>query len=428
MKKTITLKHYLVLACALLLGLASCKKDIEHGVVVGSKGTPTISSVRTLGRSVNLPTDSVKYHYITAKGKDSVVTFSNEAPVVTPLDSMTVTGKIGSYYVAKGDHLGSVTKITLNGVNVLFNKALGTDNSVVFSIPSNVPVLQPQPNELAITTLYGTATFKFTTLPPAPTITGVTEYNFTAGTKIIAKGIGFKNLKGIKLNSIDSAVVNYVAQGDSILTLTMPATTATQATLSFAYTSDAAVGQTLHTGSSVSFVSIDNNYLFFANGAIQNGWYDASWAHPSGPTATGPSMQSGKGSYLLNFPAGGWQLEGFGNNTGINYSADYKFLTFWIKGGTADHTLVLVGNTLVGGDNQVQNANAYAGQLVKVPANVWTYYKIPLTNSATAKATTALNLWETPANTALKGLRFFLQGQSGDVNESIYVDEMMLVK
>jgi len=425
MKNIHKFKHHLMLVGALLLGLSSCKKDIEKGVLVGSKGTPTISTVRTVSKSTVDSSRTSTYHYIKANGKDSVVVFQNLNPLVTAFDSTTVTGKIGNYYAVMGEHLGSATTITINGVNVLFNRALNSDNSVVFAIPSNVPVVQPQSNELVVTTLYGSVTYKFTTLPPAPTIRAVTEFNFTAGSRLMLKGQGFIAVTGIKLTT-GGAAVNYTVQGDSILTLTMPATTATQSTLTFSYTSAASVGKPLQTASTLSFVNIDNNYQLFANGAIQNGWYDGSWAHPSGPVATAPSMLSGKGSFLLTYPAGGWQIEGFASNTGINYDPAYKFLSFWIKGGVADHTLVLVGDAMKGGDNQVQNANAYAAQLIKAPKDVWTYYKIPLTHNATASTTTSLNLWET-SNTA-KTIRFFLQGMSGDVNESIYVDEVMLVK
>ncbi len=412
-----------MLAGALILALASCKKDIQNGVLVGSKGTPTVTSVRTISNSKVDSSRTSTYHYYKSNGTDSVVTVANYNPVLSAFDSTTVTGKLGNYYAVLGTHLGSATKITINGVNVIFNRALASDNSIIFSIPSNVPYVQPQSNALVITTLYGSVTYTFTTLAPAPTISVVSDYNFTSGTQITVKGTALSFVTGIKLKNTND-VVTIVSKTDTTMVLKMPTSTVNRAVLAITYTSGS---NTLVTGSAQEFINEDKAYQIFLNGALQNAWTTNSWASPSGPVATAPSISSGKGSFLATYPAGGWQIEGFANfYPGYTYDPTYTYLTFWVKGGVADHTLVLVGDKMKGGDNQVQNANAYAAQLIKAPKNVWTYYKIPLTHNATASTTTSLNLWET-GNTATT-LRFFLQGMSGDVNETMYIDEVMLVK
>ncbi|MVN22748.1 hypothetical protein [Mucilaginibacter arboris] len=422
MKKISKIKYHLILASALILAFASCKKDTKNGVLVGSNGTPTISSVRTISKSTIDSSRTSTYHYYKSNGTDSVVVQQNLNPVVTAFDSTTTTGKIGNYYAAIGTHLGSVTKITLNGINVIFNRALASDNSVIFSIPSNTPYVQPQSNTLVITTLYGSVTYSFTTLPPAPSVTSASDYNFTSGTQISLKGTGLSFVTAIKLQNTTDAVT-IVSKTDTSMIVKMPSSTVSRAVLSFTYTSGT---NSLHTASTLEFINIDKAYQIFANGALQNAWTTNSWASPSGPSANAPS-KSGLGSFVATYPAGGWQIEGFANYyPSFTYDISYKYLTFWVKGGVADHTLVLVGDKMKGGDNQVQNANAYAAQLIKAPKNVWTYYKIPLTNAATVSTTTSLNFWET-GKTATT-LRFFLQGMSGDVNETLYFDEVMFVK
>jgi hypothetical protein len=153
------------------------------------------------------------------------------------------------------------------------------------------------------------------------------------------------------------------------------------------------------------------------------------WSGPSGSQPGNPHAFGGTSSIEASYPAGAWQVEGWANwYPSMPYDASYKFLTFWVKGGKAAHTLVLVGDKMVGGYGQVQNANAYAAQLVTVPPNVWTFVKIPLTAPSTAYSAISplLNYWAN--GSPAQQLGFFLQGQNGDVNENMYFDEVAFIK
>jgi hypothetical protein len=142
-----------------------------------------------------------------------------------------------------------------------------------------------------------------------------------------------------------------------------------------------------------------------------------------------PHAYGGTASLEASYPAGGWKIEGWANWwPGFAYDPGYKYLSFWVKGDIADHKLVLVGDKMAGGYGQVQNANAYAAQLVDVPPGVWTFVKIPLAPQSTAysQTSTLLNYWAngSPANQ----LGFFLQGMGGDVDETMYFDEVAFLK
>jgi len=421
MKKINKSKNYLLLAFLLVIGLASCnKKDSYLGFTPGT-GTPTISSVRTISKSVvdsSLTTSVTTY---SSTGIATTVTNPNYNPQVTAFDSTTATGNLGNYYAIIGTNLGSTTKIVINGVSVYFNRALNSNTSVVFAIPSTIPYVQPQPNTIVLTTLSGTVTYKFTVLPPAPTIMSVSDYDFTAGSKITLTGKGFASVSAIKLKATGDALT-IDSQNDSTLVVTMPKSAAGESSLLFTYT--AGSNTNAQATSATIFNDLDNAYTVFAANNFQNGWGDASWAHPSG-VSTAASL-SGTASIVASYPAGGWQIEGWANWwPGIAYSADYKYLSFWVKGGKATHTLVLVGDQMVGGYSQVQNANAYAAQLVTVPANVWTFVKIPLGPPSTTNVN-LLNFWANGATSFQLG--FFLQGMSGDVDETMYFDEVAFLK
>ena len=172
-------------------------------------------------------------------------------------------------------------------------------------------------------------------------------------------------------------------------------------------------------------IDLDNAYTIFYKNNFQNTWFDNSWSHPSGVSSSATHSVPGTSAIQANYPAGGWQIEGWAgwNAPGGGFASDpsYKYLTFWVLGGVADHTLVLVGDKMTGGYNQVQNANALPIQLIPVPHGVWTYYKIPL-----GSGSGQLNYWAT--GSPAQQLGFFLQGQNGDVNEVMYFDEVAFVK
>lgn len=412
--------YYWMLPALALFGITSCKKDNSTGFTPGT-GAPTISSVRTASKSVvdsSRTTTTVTYDN---SGVPTSNTYQNLTPQTVAFDSTTATGKLGNWYAAKGTNLGSVSKILLNGVSIYFNRALVSDNSVPFNIPSTVPTIG-QKNTLQIVTLHGTATYSFTTLSPPPTITGVTDFNFWSGSQIGIKGVSLSTITGITLRSTGD-VVNYQILSDSIAVLTMPTTsTVTESSLLFAYS---AAGKTLQTGSSVTFNDLDNAYTIFFKDSFQNSWADNSWSGPSG--ANSGASHSGTKSARASYPAGAWQIEGWANwYPSFPYNAAYKYLTFWVKGGTVNHTLVLVGDKMVGGYGQVQNSNAYAAQLIVVPAKVWTYFKIPLGATQTSSNPNTLNYWAT--GTPAQQLGFFLQGSSGDVDEAMYFDEVAFLK
>ena len=415
-----------LLSALIVFGFASCKKLNSEGFTPGI-GAPVITSVRTLSKST---VDSSRVHSTTTYSSSGIVTttsYFDYTPVVSAFDSTTATGKLGNYYVLLGSNLGSTTTIVINGVSIYFNRALSSDKAVIFSIPTTVPYVQPQPNTIVVTTLHGSVTYKFTTLPPPPTITEVSDFDFWANAQISIVGKGFASVSAVKVKTTGDAMT-ILSQTDTTMVLKAPSSsTATESALLFTFTSGANSAATAT--SSVIFNDLDNAYTIVFNNSFQNSWGDNSWSGPSGIQPGNAHAFGGTASASAHYPAGAWQIEGWANYyPSIPYDASYKYLTFWVKGGTVTHQLVLVGDKMAGGYGQVQNANAYAGQLVTVPAKVWTFVKIPLTAPATAfdKASTLLNYWANGSPAQQMG--FFLQGMSGDVDETMYFDEVAFLK
>jgi len=406
MKTLIKSKNlYWILSALMVFGYASCKKESAN--IVGGKGAPVITRVRTLTKSQvdsMLKTTTTTYDTL---GVATTTTGNNYNPQTVAFDSTTTTGKKQNLYAIVGQNLGSVISIKFNGVSAYFNTALVSDNIVIVAIPQDVPTGPDQPNKLVLTTLHGTVSYAFTVLTPPPTVSRVSDYNFVAGSQITLNGVSFATVTAVTIKgTTDAATI--ISKVDTQMTIQMPASAVNRGYLQFTYASGQAT-------STQEFVDLDNAYQIFANN---------SWAHPSGVSTN--TSHSGTASIIASYPAGAWQIEGWANwYPSIDYNPDYKYLTFWVKGGTVKHQLVLVGDQMAGGYGQVQNQYAYAAQLIDVPAKVWTYYKIPLGAPSSANPN-LLNFWKN--GTPAKQLGFFLQGQSGDVDETMYFDEVAFVK
>lgn len=386
-----------MLAGLLAFGLASCKKQDSLGYTPG-KGAPVVSSVRTLSKSL---TDSVTKVYTTydTTGSSSMVTVKNPPSGYMAFDSTTTTGNLNNTYEIIGQNLGAASNLTINGIDVFFNRSLGSDTKLIFTIPSNTPYTQPQSNAIVITTLYGKVTYKFTTLPPPPTIVAFTTNDFFANSGISFIGHGFAAVTAVKLKTTGDAVT-IVAQTDSTITLKMPVSAATTTPLEFTYTAGTNTGATAV--SEVKFNDLDNAYVVFADN-YANGWFSNSW----GPGAPSTAFAlTGTTSFAFTLPKGNWWADGFGNNSPLQ-TAGYTTLAFWIKGGLENYTLYLTADTRSGGFG-----NSDQSTPITVPAKVWTYIQLPL---ATLKlqGSEHFGLWTMGPN---------------DQDETFYLDDVALLK
>lgn len=418
MKKIINSKNSCWIVIILVVSV-SCRKYNSLGFTPGT-GAPTITSVHTLSKTdtTTLTDTTITYD---ASG-NPVLTFGNAPDKVYAFDSVVTSGNLGQYYVIEGTNLGSATTVSFNGVSVYFNRAFVTDESIVVSIPTTVPTLPPAANDtLTVVTLHGVVNYKFTIITPAPTVSTWSDYDFWSGSQITLTGVGFSSVTSVALDGTTDAP-SIVSQSDVQLVLQFPSTTVDRTNLIFSYSSS---GNTVVLPSTQELIDLDNAYTIFYNNNFQNSWADNSWAHPSGISTDLTHSTPGNSSLVATYPAGGWQIEGWaGWNSpggGLAYDADYKYLTFWVKGGVADHTLVLVGDKMTGGYGQVQLTAALSVQKIVVPKEVWTYFKIPL-----GTASSQLNFWAT--GSPAQQLGFFLQGQTDDVDEVMYFDEVAFVK
>jgi hypothetical protein len=396
-------------AAVLLSALSACRKENSLGFTPGT-GTPTITAVHTWSKKDTANDTTIVTTYDATGSPSTSVKIRGGQP--EPFDSLTGAGNLGNYYLIEGTNLGSATSVSFNGATAYFNRGLMTDHSIIVQVPSNAPYYGPQATDsLVVTTLHGKAYYKFSIIPPPPTIAGVSDYNFTAGSQITLTGVGFASVTAVGLTG-STATCKITAQTDTVMTLQFPSATISTANLVFTYAQGTAT-------STQEFVDVDNAYQIFTEG-YQNGWGSWSWG------TAGPSTSAAKGgntSFSALFGGGSWWIDGFrqgggGATDGVSYAAGYQFLSFWVKGGTADETIYIeFGNTgfANGGANKI---NAY-----DVPPGVWTYYKIPVSSLLWNTSTTS---WAANSSSLLNTVAFFMPGNS--VDETLYFDDVILIK
>lgn len=95
----------------------------------------------------------------------------------------------------------------------------------------------------------------------------------------------------------------------------------------------------------------------------------------------------------------------------MNYSADYTYITGWIKGASADYSLYLTTDASAGGFGGFDEKNR-----IDVKAGTWTYFKLKLSD---------IDFWS--AGKTLKQVGFRIKGPDKQ-DETFYFDDIMLVK
>lgn len=399
----------LVIPALLLFGLSACRKDNSLGFTPGT-GAPTITAVHTWSKKDTSNDSTIVTTYDPAGNPKTSVKLRGGQP--EPFDSLTTAGNLGSYYLIEGTNLGSATSVSFNGATAYFNRGLMTDHSIIVQIPSNAPYYGPQATDsLVIATLHGKAFYKFSIIPPPPTLAAVSDYNFSTASQITLTGIGFASVTAVGLSGT-SATCKIIAQTDTVMTVQFPSTTVTTANLVFTYREGTVTA-------TQEMVNIDHAYQIFTDD-YQNGWGSWSWGTAGPSTLT---AKAGTTSFSALFGAGAWWIDGFrqgggGAADGAPYSAGYQYLSFWVKGGSAKETIYIeFGNNGFGngGANQI---NSY-----DVPAGVWTYFKIPISSLLW---NTSATTWAANSSSLLSTVAFFMSGNS--VDETLYFDDVILVK
>ncbi|MDR0792061.1 MAG: glycan-binding surface protein [Chitinophagaceae bacterium] len=190
-------KHWLFLLVAFVSIQTACKKDN------GSSGAaPVITSIAT----------------VDPLNRDS--TFTQALP--------------GTLIHIAGSGFDGILHIYINNMDVTFNSALGSNTSLIVTIPLNVPspALDPTlPNQIKVVTTHGEATYNFTIIAPPPIIANVYNENAPAGSTLIIAGMNFYDISDVVFPGGISGTNIVTSDSGRLLTVTVPSGITTADTL-----------------------------------------------------------------------------------------------------------------------------------------------------------------------------------------------------
>jgi len=371
-----------------ILSLLACKKLDPN--IIGTKGSPSILSVHTISKGFVDSTAKTSLTTYDTTGKATTTTNPNYGTMVKAFDSITATGKGGTLYQIVGTHLGSATSITFNGVTAYFNPAYLTDNSIIVAVPSTAPFGSNQSASLMVKTLYGTATFKFSIIQPAPIISGFNPVSGSPNDTITITGAILDNASAVKFGTIPATIVSNTT--NQIKVLLPPGVV------------QSLISVTTAGGTTISTASFGYAYIVYGEG-LTTGWGGNGGGY-SGYNSTldfnnTDQPHSGKKDIKVTFlnAYGALQI-GYGGSTSLNVSTlGLKAIKFYVY--PADG--IKAGDRL----QVVINGN-YNGTTVTMTPGAYQSFTIPLStlgNPATIN-------------------EIVLQNQGSAVNSVIYIDDL----
>jgi len=309
-------------------------------------------------------------------------------PQATALSPSEAPG--GSVLTLTGTGLGQMRTIVFdkNNVPATFTPTLNTETSLVFRVPDtafggsqNIIFTNSEGNTLSVP-------FKVIALP---SITSIFPVDFQQGTTVTIIGNNLDDVTKVLIEGTsDQATI--VSKTRKQLVITMPSTTVNRAKLRITNSS----GERL--ADNIELTYIPNAFKVFTDGFV-DGMQDWSWCqtHDISSTVSFMGTQSLRGI----FGAGAWGAISLHKNDPKLVVNNYQYLTFWIKGGTADTQF------------EVFSENGGSHKTITVPANVWTYFKLQVSTFM--------------SGVNLERLDFQIHGPDGGA-QTLYFDNILFVK
>lgn len=317
-------------------------------------------------------------------------------PVVTTIAPDSAAS--GTVVTLRGTGLGDMRSITLEKENVAAGimPTLNTEDALIFRIPEEA--IGGTQNITFTNSLGKAVSVPFRVLA-YPTITDVSNYNFSKGSQITLTGNNLDDVTTVKLTGT-TLTAKIVSKVKKQLVIEMPATTAARTTLDIS-------NSTGPMKTTQEFVNLDQAFPIFLD-AYGTGITDASWGDAA--VISKQEFKSGTASVGKTYQKGNWHLIGF-SLPGLAYSSSYTYVSGWIKGASADYSIYLTTDASKEGFGNYVDANK-----IDVKAGTWTYFKIKLSDA---------DFWS--AGKTLKSLGFRIQGPDKQ-DETFYFDDLILIK
>jgi hypothetical protein len=295
------------------------------------------------------------------------------------------SGSANTTLTLTGTGIGDVVKIVFSNGNISagINPVFNTESSLVFRVPD---IANGGDQQIIFTNSLGkefSVPFKVIALP---VVSSASHIDYQEGDVVTLAGNNLEDVSEVLFEPSGTAVT-IISKEKNKLVVQMPASTVNTTKLKITNSSGTAV-------TTQEFVNVAAAYGIFKDelGAGIDNW---SWSLNIDPTTE--DKITGTASMKAEY-TGGWGGMQLHWGAPVNL-AEYKYVTFWIKGADVEKKMKF-------------NFNWTNDQTLTIPANVWTYYKIDL------------NVFK---NAGVSALEFFIM-QIHDDPKTLLMDNMMLVK
>lgn len=256
----------------------------------------------------------------------------------------------GEWIMLKGKHLASTFKVDFNSVLAADSLIYADDTSVTVKIPHTLP--EPKDNPITVTTRYGSYTYKFNILQPAPELVSFEPMAGVEGETITINGSFFSGLTSVKF-------------GDKVAVVESSSKTEIKVKVPAGVTAENLFVTTV-VGTVKSARVFGFKYVVYDD-ALASTWYSSPWSGTTTQGITTPVRRGANGvkhEYLIGFAGGR-----FSKNAPALSLAGYTGVKISIYGGPGT----------AGKKIRIQ-INGTGGYTVLMTEGSWTDYQIPFTN------------------------------------------------
>ena len=260
--------------------------------------------------------------------------------------------KYGEWIVIKGANLATTFKVEFNTVLVADSLYYADDSTVTVKIPTNLP--DPINNPITVTTKYGSATYGFKIMQPAPVITRFNPEAGATGDQVTISGNHFNGVTEVKFGN---AVASIVSKSNQELKVNVPAGV-----------TSAFITVTTPVGSVTSLTRFGFKYIIYDE-RLLTGWSNTSYSSTAvfnhtttvkrGTTAISNAYTVGFGGFRVSKAAPALSLAG--------YSA-VKFSVFGGPGTEGRRARVII------------NGVSTTAFQILLKEGAWSTFEIPLSN------------------------------------------------
>lgn len=304
-----------------------------------------------------------------------------ELTAVTDLNNRSValtSTDYGKWIIIKGKHLATTLKVDFNTVLAADSLIYANDTSVTVKIPAVLP--DPENNPITVTTKYGSATYNFRILQPAPVINSFSPVAGPSGQELTIFGNYFGGVSQVRF---DATVASIISNTKEQIKVTVPA----GVTYGYIYV-------TTPSGTVKATNVYGFRYLLYDD-VLTTGWSATSWTGTTMLTNTTP-VKRGTNSVKHNYNGwGGFRFTKAAPLLDITGYGGVKFSMY--ASATSLNKKIKV---------YLNNATATGYTITITKTGEWIDYQIPLINLGPI---TSINA-------------FVIQEFSGGVQEIFYDD------